>query len=143
MRDLRRSLVLLVLGLAACTKSALPVEPSTSATTPSMPSPPAVITPGQYRWSSGGLVVTLTLKTSVGKMVVNNDTHSALAAPGIYVLDAATGKRIDGEVVGAAPVGVGDVGVFRVKFPTGVNDKDSGMVILLFGTDNYGAFAPA
>jgi hypothetical protein len=59
------------------------------------------------------------------------------------VLDGLTGKHIDGKVPDAKPVADGEQTTFQVQFPPEVTPKSLGLVILLFGGDNYGAFAPA
>ena len=104
---------------------------------------PVVITPGEFRYANAGLVVTLTLKTNAGTMTVDNGSDHDLAKPDLYVLDGSTGKQIDGRVVDPQPIAQGAKQTFHVEFPPEVNDKEIGLVILLFGTDNYGAFAPA
>ncbi len=43
----------------------------------------------------------------------------------------------------AQPVEDGAQATFQVQFPPEVTPKSLGLVILLFGSDNYGAFAPA
>jgi hypothetical protein len=132
----------------ACTKGSgsEPVSPSSGGAS-THPSPVATTqvpaTPGTFRYANAGLVVTLTLKTNVGTMTVDNGANHDLAKPDLYVLDGSTGKRIDGRVVSAQPIPQGGKQTFQVQFPPEVNDKELGLVILLFGTDNYGAFAPA
>ena len=152
MRTLRRPVALLVLLLAAaaCTKSSgsQPVSPGTGTVgatqTPSAPpTTPISITPGEFRYANAGLVVTLTLKTNTGTMTVDNGSDHDLAKPDLYVLDGSTGKQIDGKVLNAQPIPQGGKQTFQVQFPPEVNDKELGLVILLFGPDNYGAFAPA
>ena len=102
-----------------------------------------MIHPGAFRYTNAGLVVTLELKTNTGSMQVTNGTDHDLAKPDLYVLDGTTGKQIDGKVISAAPIPQGGKATFQVQFPPGVDDKSLGLVILLFGSDNYGAFAPA
>ena len=83
------------------------------------------------------------VKTNTGTMTVDNGSDHDLAKPDLYVLDGSTGKQIDGKVLNAQPVPQGGKQTFKVQFPPEVNDKELGLVILLFGPDNYGAFAPA
>jgi hypothetical protein len=147
-RTLRPTIALLALVLAtvACTKdsgSAPSSSGSGSSAPTSVPSTPIVITPGSFRYANAGLVVTLNLKTNVGTMSVDNGTDHDLAKPDLYVLDGSTGKQIDGKVLDAQPIPQGGKETFKVQFPPEVNDKEIGLVILLFGPDNYGAFAPA
>jgi hypothetical protein len=137
-----------VLAAVACTnggtsRSISPGSGSGSTAPTAVPTTQVAITPGEFRYVNAGLVVTLTLKTNIGTMVVDNGADHDLAKPDLYVLDGSTGKRIDGKVLNAQPVPQGGKQTFKVQFPPEVNDKELGLVILLFGPDNYGAFAPA
>jgi hypothetical protein len=87
--------------------------------------------------------VTLHLKENTGTMQVQNKTGHGLDAPHLYVEDGTDGHRIDGKVVGAVPIANGETKTFEVQFPPAVSPKEIGLVILLFGTLNFGAFAPA
>jgi hypothetical protein len=136
----------LLLAAAACTKDggSQPVSPaSRTSTTPSpVTTTQVAITPGEFRYANAGLVVTLTLETNIGTMVVDNGTDHDLAKPDLYVLDGSTGRQIDGRVLNTQPIPQGGKQTFKVQFPPVVNDKEIGLVLLLFGSDNYGAFAP-
>lgn len=85
----------------------------------------------------------LTLDGNTGSMDVDNGSGYALGKPDLYVLDGLTGTRIDGKVLDAQPIEDGATATFQVQFPPEVTPKSLGLVILLFGSDNYGAFAPA
>ena len=76
-------------------------------------------------------------------MEVDNGSGYELGKPDLYVLDGVTTKTFDGKVIDAKPIADGATGDFQVSFPTEVTPKSLGLVILLFGSDNYGAFAPA
>jgi hypothetical protein len=138
------TVALLAMG-AACTGSSAPSgSPSGSTSAPTdTTTTPLVITPGAFRYANAGLVVTLTLKTNTGTMSVDNGSDHDLGKPDLYVLDGSSGKQIDGRVVDPQPIAQGAKATFHVEFPPEVNDKEIGLVVLLFGTDNYGAFAPA
>jgi hypothetical protein len=148
MTNLRRALAIIILGVAAvgCTDSG---GPSTTGSPPTSTEPtqtsaaPTKITPGEFQWINAGLDVSLTLKTNTGSMSVDNGSDHALGRPDIYVIDGTTGKQIDGKVLDSKPIAEGAKATFSVQFPPEVNDKELGLVILLFGSDNYGAFAPA
>jgi hypothetical protein len=141
---LRRRIALIVVAFAAagCTgdgssaPSSTPPAPTETSTTP------VVITPGEFRYANAGLVVTLELHTNVGTMVVDNGSDHDLPKPDVYVIDGTTGAQIDGKVVDAAAVAQGQTATFDVQFPHGVDQKSLGLVILEFGSDNYGAFMP-
>jgi hypothetical protein len=148
MSSLRRFAVpvalLAVLG-AGCTGDGGQPPPSTtqsSSSTPAETVPPS-FTPGSFRYQNAGLQVTLTLDGNTGTMDVDNGSGYALGKPDLYVLDGVTTQRFDGKVLDAQPVPDGEQATFDVQFPPQVTPKSLGLVILLFGSDNYGAFAPA
>ncbi|MEP6477372.1 MAG: hypothetical protein ABJC60_08880 [Actinomycetota bacterium] len=147
MSSLRRFVVpLAVLGLlgGACTGGDAPVPSTTqsfSATPPTSSAP--AFTPGSFRYQNAGLQVALTLDGNTGTMDVDNGSGYGLGKPDLYVLDGLTGTQIDGKVLDAQPVPDGQQATFQVQFPPQVTPKSLGLVILLFGSDNYGAFAPA
>jgi hypothetical protein len=97
------------------------------------------IPPGSsvYRYSNAGLVVILDLDTSM--LEVQNGTGRALPKPDFYVLDARDGSEIDGQVQASAVVPDGQTATFDVTL-TGIEPKNIGLVVLLMGKDNYGAF---
>jgi hypothetical protein len=74
-------------------------------------------------------------------MDVKNASGAELAAPALYVIEGSGGRR-DGVVGDAVPIPDGESATFQVTFPDRVTDKTIGLVILLFGDSNYGAFAP-
>jgi hypothetical protein len=136
--------VLAVLG-TACTgddSSATTTGSQTTSQTPTETVPPS-FTPGSFRYQNAGLQVDLQLQANTGTMDVDNQSGYALGKPDVYVLDGLTGKHIDGKVVDAQPIEDGATASFQVQFPPEVTPKSLGLVILLFGSDNYGAFAPA
>jgi hypothetical protein len=136
--------LLAVLG-AGCTgdgSSVVSSGPPTSSQTATQTAPPS-FTPGEFRYTNAGLVVTLKLQGSAGTMNVDNGSGFALGKPDLYVLDGLTGKHIDGKVLDAQAIADGATASFPVQFPPEVTPKSLGLVILLFGSDNYGALAPA
>jgi hypothetical protein len=94
-------------------------------------------TSGVYRYANAGLVATLDLEA--GTLQVENGTDRDLPKPGFYVLGALDGHQVDGRVEGAAPVPAGEAATFDVVLE-GVRANDIGLVVLLMGRDNYGAF---
>jgi hypothetical protein len=104
---------------------------------------PPTFTPGHFEYSNAGLTVTLELKEHTGTMEVDNGSGHDLGKPDLYVIDGVTTRQFDGKVLDAAPIPDGDQATFQVQFPPEVTPKSLGLVILLFGADNYGAFAPA
>ena len=137
-------LLLLAIALGACTGD------DGDATAPSGPSPTSdVPTPAQtftgapgtavYEYANEGLLVTLELDGSEGTLEVDNGSTNDLDPPDVYVEDAVDGHAIDGEVVNSAPVAAGERATFDVTLD-GVTVDDIGLLVLLFGADNYGAF---
>jgi len=137
-------LLLLAIALGACTGD------DGDATAPSGPSPTSdVPTPAQtftgapgtavYEYANEGLLVTLELDGSEGTLEVDNGSTNDLDPPDVYVEDAVDGHEIDGEVVNSAPLAAGERATFDVTLD-GVTVDDIGLLVLLFGADNYGAF---
>lgn len=113
--------------------------PSVSAS----PMPPVTFTgaPGTatYTFVLDELTVTVELDGSDGTMEVQNDTEHDLAAPDLYVLDAADGHEIDGEVFSSAPVPAESSATFAVSLDD-IGVEDIGLLFLRFGSEDYGAF---
>ena len=137
-------LAVVVMLLGACTGGE---GGSTTSTGPSptsaVPTPAETFTgaPGTaaYEYANEGLVVTVDLDGSDGTMEVENDSGHDLDPPGLYVEDAVDGHRIDGTVLDSAPVAAGDRATFDVRLDD-ITADDIGLLVLLFGADNYGAF---
>jgi len=149
MRSLRRFVVpavlLATLGMA-CTGddgSEVTSTGSQSASTGPTDAVPTEFTLGKFRYQNAGLQVDLQLEANTGTMDVDNGSGFELGKPDVYVLDGLSGERIDGRVLDSQPVADGAQASFQVQFPPAVTPKSLGLVILLFGSDNYGAFAPA
>jgi hypothetical protein len=92
-----------------------------------------------YEYANEGLLVTVDLDGSDGTLEVENDSEHDLDPPGLYVEDAVDGHEIDGEVVDSAPVAAGESATFDVTLDD-ITVDDIGLLVLLFGADNYGAF---
>jgi hypothetical protein len=137
-------LVLVLITLGACTGGD---DGSTAATgtsaTSEVPTPAQTFTgvPGTavYEYANGALLVTLELDGSDGTLEVDNGSADDLDAPGLYVKDAVDGHEIDGEVLDSAPVAAGERATFDVTLPD-VTVEDIGLLVLLFGANDYGAF---
>lgn len=128
------ALALLVGLAAACTGASGERDGGTGS-----PSEP-VLRPGNsgvYRYVNAGLVATLDL--SKRTLEIENGTGRALGRPALYVLDATDGHRVDLRVVDPAGIPAGETATFDVELD-GIGRKDIGLVVLLIGGDNYGAF---
>lgn len=146
MKPTRRvaAFVLLATLVGACTgaKGQSNETPSggTGSETAAVSVPPGT---GLYKYVNAGLTATLTLKGTSGQLTgtleIQNKTGRALPQPAFYVLDARDGHRIDGSVEGSTDVPDGQTQTFQVTFD-GLELKNLGLVVLLMGHDNYGAF---
>jgi len=137
-------LALLALLAGACTSSkGNAASQSSGGASASAQTPTAAVTgpPGTtaYRYANAGLVATMILKGSGGTLEIDNATGRTLPKPDFYILDARDGSRVEGEVTDSTAVPDGDKRTFDVSF-TGIEVKNIGLVVLLMGADNYGAF---
>lgn len=142
------ALLCLAIALGACTGGDAGGDGgSTGSTRPTTtseaPTPAQTFTgaPGTatYEYANEGLLVTVDLDGSDGTLEVQNDSEHDLDPPGLYVEDAVDGHEIDGQVVDSAPVAAGETATFDVRLD-GITVDDIGLLVLLFGADNYGAF---
>jgi hypothetical protein len=139
MRTLRAVTAALLLALlhsggAACT------SPDDRATV--SPSPTLEVAPGAYRYRARGIEATFELRGGSGTLTVSNTTGFPFDDPGVYLLDARDGSRVDAEVIDAAPVPDGETREFEVAIPGAPEAKHVGMIVLLVGDADLGAFAP-
>lgn len=105
------------------------------------PTPVQTVTPGVgvFTYENAGLRVTADIEGTAGTVEVDNGTDNDLEQPGLYILDAVDGHEIPVEIQGSAPVGAGESATFDISL--GDTDVDRiGLLVLLFGKDNYGAF---
>lgn len=137
---------MIVLAVAlgvACTGDGDGGRTSTPTASPTSPIPtgPVRFEPGHYRYEFGGVRADLAFDGSDATMDVENASGAELAPPAVYVVDG-SGTRRDGVVADAVPIPDGESATFHVTFTDQVSDETIGLVILLFGDSNYGAFAP-
>ena len=92
-----------------------------------------------YEYLNAGLEVVMDIDGETGTLRVDNGTDHDVGKPSFYLLDATTGERSDGRVTGGSPVDAGGSATFDVSLE-GVRIDDIGLVVLLLGKDNYGAF---
>jgi hypothetical protein len=142
-RLLLPAFLVLAVVLAACDGGGESSNATTETTNAVVPTPAETFTSAfgtaTYEYANEGLVVTVTLDGSDGTLDVENDSSNDLDPPGLYVLDADDGHEVDGTVLEAAPVAAGDRASFDVQLDDLTVD-DIGLLVLLFGADNYGAF---
>ena len=138
-RSVLTVLLVLTLPLAACTGDD---EPSGGADSTPATSPPPVTSADSYVFTdAAGIEARLALEGESAVLTIENDTGEALPEPGVYVLDARDGRRVDWTVLGAdaAPKGESEWQVERPPMPEA---KHIGLVVMLFGGEDYGAFVP-
>ena len=129
--------VLLLLS-TACTGTA-PISRSIS----SVPPPPSSPTAGDlYTYSRSDVTAQLSYEPGGGSLRITNDGPTSLPAPGVYLLDAASGARVGGVVVGTRMIPPSSTRSFKVRFARRLAATDVGLIILLIGHQNYGAFEP-
>ncbi len=131
----------LALALAACTDDGGEADGATAGTGPSATGPTGRLSvpPGSnvYRYVNAGLEAILDL--DAGTLEIANGTGRELPPPGLYALDARDGAQVDGQVADAASIPDGETVTFRAQLD-GIEPRNIGLVILLMGDDNYGAF---
>jgi hypothetical protein len=125
-------LALLLSGGAACTSSN--GEASVS------PSPTLEVAPGAFVYRTKGIEATFELRGDAGTLSVFNGTGFSFDDPGVYLLDARDGSRIDAQVTDPAPVPDGQTGEFEVTIPGAPGAKHVGLIVLLAGDADLGAF---
>lgn len=132
-------LVLVLLAVSvSCT------EPTSKDTTPTSSASPQLETPtGGFLYTAPGLEATLELTGEHGTLVVLNRTGVSVGAPRVYLLDAVDGRRFDGQTEDRAPIPDGETRTFEVSVPGAPAHDDIGLVVLLLGGKNFGAFVPA
>jgi hypothetical protein len=128
-------LALLLSGAAACTSS--------NDKAPVSPSPTLEVLPGAYVYRAKGIEATFDLSGGSGTLSVFNGTGFPFADPGVYLLDARDGSRVDAEVIDAAPIPDGRTREFQVEIPGAPRAKHVGLIALLAGDADLGAFFPA
>jgi hypothetical protein len=128
-------LALLYSGGAACTSSN--GKPSVS------PSPSLEVARGAYVYRAKGIEATFELRGDEGTLSVFNGTGFPFRDPGLYLLDARDGSRVDAEVIDAAPVPDGETRAFEVTIRGAPRAKHVGLIALLAGDADLGAFFPA
>jgi len=131
--------------LGACTSNNPP--PASKSSTPASPAStdtsPAPVGPvGDYTYENAGVIAAVKYAPDKSTLTVTNHTGAEIPAPGVYMLDARDGHRIAGTVENSAPVPGGTSQDFTVTFAQQVDEANVGLLILLIGHANYGAFVP-
>jgi hypothetical protein len=132
--------------LTACTGDNTPAPSGTGSTGSGTGAPQPQTTvpskPGEYSYENAGVIANLKYEPDKSTLTVINHTGAEIPAPGIYMLDARDGKRIAGTVENTEAVPTGDSKDFDVTFASPLEANNVGLMILLIGHANYGAFVP-
>ena len=109
--------------------------------------PPSVDTgdvafePGEFEYAWNGVDIRFSMDGGAGTLEIDNGTGRRLAAPGLYAI-LGDGTRRDATIDDASAIPDGRRASFEVVFPDGVDETTVGLVILLIGSNNWGALAP-
>lgn len=133
--------LVLILSVSACTGDGDGPDPTTASS--GSPSPSLDVGSRGFVYRAPGIEATFELTDGRGRLVVLNETGFALGRPDLYVLDARDGARVPGEVLSSSRIPDGATRRFDVTIQGAPEHEDIGMVALLFGGDNYGAFETA
>jgi hypothetical protein len=95
-----------------------------------------------YTYTRGGVSANLRYTSGEGVLTVTNKSGGELPAPGVYLLRADDGRRVEGRLSVADALPDGATRTYRVTFATELAPRDVGLIVLLIGRDNYGAFIP-
>ena len=144
-------LVVLAMAAAACTGGddpdpgpseggAEPPEPTASSLPTEDPGAVA-FEPGLFRYRFNFVSAELRWQGGDGELTIDNGSDRELGQPGLYAVTSDQ-REVPGEVSGTAPVPAGDSASFEISFPDDVAFEETGFVVLLFGDENWGAFAP-
>ncbi|MGZ5293237.1 MAG: hypothetical protein ACXWH5_04540 [Actinomycetota bacterium] len=137
--------VLIALSAAACTgdqaSSTTPSSPTPGASDPVTTSSNVTFVPGEFEYTFNSITARFSMDGSSGTLTVKNGSGAELGDPSVFVVGI-DDKRYEGTVASPAPVPDGGEATFQVTFPDKVTKGSIGLLVLLFGGDNYGAMAP-
>lgn len=139
-RTAATAVLLAATAAAACTSSTGGADGS--------PTPTAVVTQTptssamDYTYARSGVSARLRYTPGGGVLTIANKSGEEIPQPGVYLLRAEDGRRVEGTVAGAAPLPNGASRTYRVTFAASFARRDVGLILLLIGRDNYGAFIP-
>lgn len=134
------ALLVAVMALSACPQDEPDVTPSDGGTSTS--TPPQVVAPkGTYRYAAYGVRADMVPDDGdTWSLKVTNSTDHDLDAPSVYALDAADGHRINAKISESKPLDKGKSQDLTVTWDEEFIPEDIGLLILMFGDDNWGNF---
>lgn len=133
--------VLLAAGTAACTSGGGSDGAGSRGPSEGGSATPAASATA-YTYARAGVSANLRYTPGGGVLTVTNESGGELPSPGIYLLRADDGRRVEGQLDAADPLLDGATRTYRVTFATALAPGDVGLILLLIGRDNYGAFIP-
>ncbi|MEX0754216.1 MAG: hypothetical protein WD206_04395 [Actinomycetota bacterium] len=138
------ALAAVVALVAGCTDEAEPTpNDSPSSTAPETPGPEgSVALKGKYLYQNAGLRVTADFDGNVGTLLIINKTGRDVPEPSLYIRAADDGARVQGTVEAASGIEDDKRKEFAFEFPPTVNPNTIGLLFLVMGEDDYGAFVP-
>lgn len=128
---------LVAVTFAACTGGGEPGPSGAPRTSP----PPVTSTVSYVYTDAAGIEARVTIEGDGAVMTFTNDTGAELPEPGLFVLDARDGTRTDWGVADAGPVPEGE-SEWQVERGPVPEPKHIGLVVLLLGGEDHGAFVP-
>jgi len=143
-------LVALAIAAAACTGGDDPTPDPSGGPGPAEPTGSPLPTvdqgavdfePGVFRYAFNSVTAELRWQGGDGELTVDNGSDRELGDPGLYAVTSDQ-REVPGEVPDTAPVAAGASATFAISFPSDVAFEQTGFVVLLFGDENWGAFAP-
>jgi len=144
-RSVASLVALITVSAAACTggdgSSTTTDSPTTGASDPVTVSSNVTYAPGEFGYVFNGITARFSMDGSGGTLTVKNNSGAELGNPGMYVVTAGD-KRYEGTVTSPLPTPDGSESEFEVTFPDAVTKESIGLLMLLFGGDDYGAMAP-
>jgi hypothetical protein len=136
--------VLVALATASCDAFAdddpSPAPPASAA--PSTSPAPTLSAEGYLYTDKQGIRALAAFDGDRGTLEIRNTTGAELAPPGIYLLDARTGAVVEAEVTPSRGLADGQERSFRVALARAMPPASVGLVVLLIGDEDRGAFLP-
>jgi hypothetical protein len=142
-------LLVLTLAAAACTGEDVPT-PKHSNGSGGSPSPSQLPTvdpgatkfvQGEFAYELNGVTAELSWHGSAAELKVDNASGKELGPPGVYAVTDDQ-REVQAKVADAAAVADGGSATLQVVFPEDLDPRTTGILVLTFGEENWGAFAP-
>lgn len=142
-------LLLVITLAAACTGDAVPTPTrgngsggsSSPTELPTKDTGATKFVPGEFAYELNGVTAELSWDGGAGELKVENASGKELGPPGVYAVTDDQ-REVHGKVADAAAVGDGGSATLQVVFPEDLDPDTTGFLVLTFGEDNWGAFAP-